>query len=46
VTIPAATPHGEYFVIGCADDLKAVVESDEANNCRSSAGRVTVATTP
>ena len=33
VTVPASTPTGSYHVLSCADDAKAVVEVDEANNC-------------
>jgi subtilase family serine protease len=43
VTIPSATPPGTYRVLACADDTKAVAESDEGNNCLASAGTVTVA---
>ena len=31
VTIPAATPIGEYFLLVCADDTFLVTETDETN---------------
>jgi hypothetical protein len=43
VTVPTGTPSGTYFVLACADDIQAVAEDSEANNCRASAGTVTVA---
>ena len=43
VTIPAATPLGTYFLLACADDLNAVTESSEANNCLAAAHPVQVA---
>jgi probable HAF family extracellular repeat protein len=42
VTIPGGTPPGRYVLLACADDLQAVAESDEADNCRASAGTVKV----
>jgi parallel beta-helix repeat protein len=42
VVVPANTPAGTYFVMACADDLHQVLESDENNNCRPSAGQVQV----
>jgi hypothetical protein len=42
VTIPAATAPGTYFLLACADDLKKAFESNEKNNCKASATRVTV----
>ncbi len=48
VTIPAGTSQGTYFVLACADrgpgvgPLSQVVETNENNNCRSSAGTVSV----
>ena len=41
VTVPNMTL-GQYFLIACADDLKVVTESNEGNNCVSSATRVLV----
>jgi subtilase family serine protease len=43
LAIPSATPAGSYYVVACADDMRAIVELDEGNNCRASATRVTVA---
>lgn len=37
VTVPANTLDGNYFLLACADDSKAVKESDETNNCQPSA---------
>jgi subtilase family serine protease len=31
-----------YHLLACADDFDEVVESDESNNCRASAGKITV----
>ena len=43
VTIPAATPLATYYLLACADDLNAVVETNEGNNCAvASSGLVTV----
>jgi subtilase family serine protease len=42
VTIPAATPTGDYVLLVCADDTFLVVERDETNNCRASAAKLTV----
>jgi hypothetical protein len=33
VTIPSTTPIGVYFLLACADDLSAVAETSETNNC-------------
>ena len=35
VTVPSATAAGVYHVLACADDLKAVKETVETNNCRA-----------
>jgi subtilase family serine protease len=44
VTIPAGTPLNSYFLLACADDLNAVAETNEGNNCiASSTATVTVA---
>lgn len=37
LTVPATTPLGRYVVLGCADDLNSVGESDNTNNCAASA---------
>lgn len=42
VYLPAAVPAGSYRLMACADDLKSVTESDEADNCLASAGVVAV----
>ena len=42
LTVPSSTPPDTYYLIACADDAKVVAESDEANNCRASTGRVQV----
>jgi len=42
VTIPGTTAAGSYFLLACADDTKAVIETNETNNCKASAGKVTV----
>jgi hypothetical protein len=42
VTIPAGTPSGLYFLLGCADDLSLINESDEANNCLVSSTQIQV----
>ena len=43
MTIPAATPLGNYYLLACADDLNIVVETSESNNCAvASSGLVTV----
>jgi subtilase family serine protease len=44
VTIPSTTPLNSYFLLACADDLSAVAETNEGNNCiASSTATVTVA---
>jgi subtilase family serine protease len=42
VTIPSTIPLGLYYLLACADDTAAVKETDELNNCRSSATPVQV----
>jgi carboxypeptidase T len=42
VTIPSTTALASYFLLACADDLSKVTESDESNNCRTSATRVQI----
>ena len=46
VTVPSNMALGAYFLLACADDWLAVIESNETNNCRPSVGRVTVTATP
>ena len=36
VTIPNGTPLATYYVLACADDVRAVTERDETNNCQVS----------
>jgi hypothetical protein len=45
VTIPSTTGAGIYHVLACADDLTAVKESDETDNCRASTGTVNITST-
>jgi hypothetical protein len=42
VTVPNNTALSQYYVLACADDKKAVKESNESNNCQASAGTVQV----
>ena len=42
VTIPATITPGSYYVLACGDDLKAVAEGNEGNNCKASATRVSI----
>ena len=42
VTVPPSTAAGIYHVLACADDLKAVKEAVETNNCRATFGTVQV----
>ncbi len=42
VTLPKGLPDGRYVLLVCADRGRTVAESQEANNCRSSAARFTV----
>lgn len=42
VTIPSAMPVGTYYLLACADDLNAVAETSETNNCLAAAATVTV----
>ena len=42
VTIPAGTLAGVYRLLACADDVAAVGETDETNNCLASTGSVQV----
>jgi subtilisin family serine protease len=36
VFIPSGTPAGTYYLLGCADDLGVVTETNESNNCVAS----------
>jgi hypothetical protein len=40
--VPPAIPAGTYHLVTCADDLRAVAEHDEDNNCAASAAAVSV----
>jgi hypothetical protein len=42
VGIPSSIPGGTYYLLVCADDLKAVAETNESNNCRASSGQVKI----
>lgn len=42
VSLPATVPVGTYVLLACADDTSTNVESNETNNCRASAGSVSV----
>ena len=42
LTVAASTKLGVYFLLACADDLNAVGETDETNNCRASTTTVEV----
>ncbi|GAA1962204.1 hypothetical protein GCM10009798_22460 [Nocardioides panacihumi] len=46
VRVPYGIPAGSYAVRVCVDDLTAVAESDETNNCRLAPAHLTVAATP
>ena len=43
VAVPASTALGDYHLVACADDLSAIGEGDETNNCRAATGLVRVA---
>ena len=42
LAIPALVAPGAYYVLVCADHARRVREYSERNNCRASAGRITV----
>lgn len=42
VTIPTSTTLATYFLLACSDDTAVVVETNETNNCKASAGTVIV----
>src|SRR5205823_3817583 len=42
LTIPSAAPLGVYYLLACADDLNAVAETSETNNCIASTSTVQV----
>ncbi len=43
VAVPSAALAGDYYLLACADDTAVVAETDETNNCRAAAGKVTIA---
>ncbi|HEV8437728.1 MAG TPA: SBBP repeat-containing protein [Methylomirabilota bacterium] len=45
ITIPSGTPAGNYSLQACADDLSAVAETNENNNCLTGNLTVTVSST-
>ena len=45
VTVPSGTVVGTYYLIACADDLNAVAETNEANNCLASTSQIQVSAT-
>jgi len=42
LTVPAGVAPGDYYLIACADDTGVIRETDEENNCKSSATTTTV----
>ena len=42
VAIPSSVALGTYYLLACADDLAAVTETNEGNNCLASATTVTL----
>src|SRR5262245_40899193 len=40
LTVPAGTPLNDYFLLACADDLSAIAESSEGNNCTATPGAI------
>ena len=42
VVVPNGTPIGTYYFLACADDVRAVAERDETNNCRTSTTQILV----
>jgi hypothetical protein len=45
VTVPSNAVLGTYYLIACADDLNAVAETNEANNCLASTSQIQVSAT-
>ena len=43
VTVPGATALGTYFLLACADDLNAVDETNETDNCVAATRAVVIA---
>jgi subtilase family serine protease len=46
VTVPTSVPVGTYFLGACADDLGAIIESNETNNCLASKTTIQVQAVP
>ncbi len=46
VTIPPATSPNSYFLIACADDKSAVIESNEGDNCIVTPGAIVTVARP
>jgi len=46
VTVPSDMALGTYYVLACADDLNAVVENSETNNCLASGTTVKIRRSP
>jgi len=46
VTVPVATSPNSYFVIACADDKSAVIESNEGDNCMVTPGAIVTVARP
>jgi subtilase family serine protease len=42
LSVTSSTPLGTYYLLACADDERAVIESNETNNCVASATTVEV----
>jgi hypothetical protein len=46
VTIPTATPAGDYYVVACANDPNAFQETDVTNNCAPSSTTIHITDLP
>jgi hypothetical protein len=42
LTIPSTTPLKAYYLLACADDTEIMAESEEGNNCKASATKMTI----
>jgi hypothetical protein len=45
-TVPLTVTPGSYYLVGCADDLKRVRESNEKNNCKGSPSKIKITQNP
>jgi subtilase family serine protease len=45
-TIPPSTSLGSYYLLACADDLNAVAETDDGNNCVATSSATVTVTRP